>query len=72
MTPRTQRRWALFVLLVWLPLYIILVLVGMAWLSDRFGRPPLLAELVIYVCLGLLSVAPFRRVFLGVGKAPPP
>ncbi|WP_241963217.1 DUF2842 domain-containing protein [Paracoccus suum] len=70
MTPRTQRRWALFVLLVWMPAYIILVLVGMGWLSDRFGRPPVLAELVIYVCLGLLWVAPFRRVFLGVGKAP--
>ena len=62
------RRWlSLLILLVGLPGYIVvaITLVGM------IERPSILVELAIYVGLGLVWALPFRRIFLGVGKADP-
>lgn len=69
---KARRRWALIVLLVALPLYIIAAVVVMAWLTgDGETRLPILAELAIYVGLGVLWAIPLRKVFKGVGQADP-
>ena len=67
MTYRARKRWALVVLLVGLPLYIIVAV----WAVDQFERPPILLELAIYVGLGFVWALPFRRLFLGLGKPDP-
>ncbi|MEX2520115.1 MAG: DUF2842 domain-containing protein [Paracoccaceae bacterium] len=59
-----RRRLSLFLLLVWLPLFIV-VAVSVMSLIDR---PPIWLELLIYIGLGLLWALPFRAVFRGVGK----
>jgi hypothetical protein len=64
---RARRRWALVVLLVGLPLYIVVALV----LVSLFDRPSPLVELGIYVTLGIAWALPLRRVFLSVGRADP-
>lgn len=68
MNRRTQKRWALFVLVVWMPVYITLCIVAVNWLFDRWGRAPVWVELTVYVTLGLLAVLPFKRVFQGIGR----
>lgn len=65
---RTRKRLALLVLLVWMPLYIVVAISGIAWLQAQFGRLPFLLELAAYVVLGVIWVLPFRSVFLGVGR----
>ncbi|MFD2738977.1 DUF2842 domain-containing protein [Sulfitobacter aestuarii] len=64
---KARRRWALVILLVGLPLYIIVAvsLVGL------FERPPILLELAIYIALGIVWAIPFRFVFKGIGQADP-
>ena len=64
---RARRRWALVLLLVGLPLYVMaaVTLVGL------FERPPILLELAIYVGLGIVWALPFRFVFRGVGRGDP-
>lgn len=64
---KARRRWALVVLLVGLPLYIILAvnIVGL------FDRPHILVELLIYVILGFLWMMPLRFVFRGIGQPDP-
>ncbi|MDE3079940.1 MAG: DUF2842 domain-containing protein [Paracoccaceae bacterium] len=64
---RARRRWSLVILLVGLPLYIVLAVT----IVDMLQRPPMWLELVVYVGLGFLWMAPFRFVFLGVGRADP-
>lgn len=68
---RARRRWSLVILLIGMPLWIILSVTVMNWLDARFGRQPILVELLVYVGLGLVWALPFRRVFLGVGQAAP-
>jgi hypothetical protein len=67
MSWRARRRWALVILLVGLPLYIVaaVTLVGLV------ERPGWLAELAIYVGLGVLWALPFRFVFRGVARPDP-
>lgn len=67
LTYKTRRRLALFLLVVWLPLYIVaaVTIIGMV------DRLPFIIELVVYVSLGLLWAVPFKPVFKGVGKADP-
>ena len=67
MTYRARKRWALVVLLIGLPLYIIVSV----WAVDQFDRPPILLELAIYVGLGFVWALPFRKIFLGLGKPDP-
>lgn len=64
---KARRRWALIVLLVGLPIYIVVTVN----VIDLFDRPPFLLELTIYVALGLVWALPFRFIFRGVGKADP-
>ena len=68
---KTRRRLSLLILLVGMPLWILLSWAILGWITDSYGRPPVLLELAVYVGLGVLWVLPFRRVFLGVGQADP-
>lgn len=64
---KARRRWALVVLLVGLPLYV----VAAVNVIDLFDRPSVLVELVVYVALGFLWALPFRFIFRGIGQADP-
>ena len=64
---KARRRWALVILLIGLPLYV----VAAVNLIDLFGRPSILVELAVYVGLGFLWALPFRFVFRGIGKEDP-
>ncbi len=68
---RTRRRLSILVLLVVMPLWIAAALALMAWWDRSFGRMPVLLEMLVYLILGVVWILPFRRVFLGVGKADP-
>lgn len=65
---KTRKRLSLLILVVLMPLYVVVAVTLMNWLDARFGRQPILIELLVYVGLGVLWALPFRRVFLGVGK----
>ncbi len=67
MTFKTRKRLALLVLIVGMPLYV----VAAVTLVGQFERPPILAELAIYVGLGVLWILPFRRLFLGIARPDP-
>jgi hypothetical protein len=62
-----RRRWALVILLVGLPLYV----VAAVNLIDLFDRPSFLVELVVYVALGIVWALPFRFIFRGIGQPDP-
>jgi hypothetical protein len=64
---KARRRWALVILLVGLPVYIVsaVTLVGL------LERPGFLVELLIYVALGVVWALPFKFIFKGVGQADP-
>jgi hypothetical protein len=62
-----RRRWALVILLVGLPVY----LVAAVTLVGLVDRPSFLVELAIYVGLGFAWALPFRFVFRGVGQVDP-
>lgn len=69
---KARKRWSLFILLVWMPAFVVIAvsIMNLAF-PDPMNRPSILVELVIYVGLGLLCFLPFRKVFLGVGQADP-
>ncbi|NJM84191.1 MAG: DUF2842 domain-containing protein [Tabrizicola sp.] len=62
-----RRRWSLVILLIGMPLYVVVAVT----LVNEMERPPLWAELVIYVALGFLWILPFKYVFRGIGQADP-
>lgn len=64
---KARRRWALVILLIGLPLYVVVAVN----LIDLFGRPSILVELAVYVGLGFLWALPFRFVFRGIGQEDP-
>ena len=64
---KARRRWALVILLLGLPVYIVVAVSVLNWL----GRPSFLVELLVYVVLGVLWALPFRFIFRGVGQADP-
>ena len=64
---KARRRWSLVILLVGLPLYI----VAAVTLVNALNRPPIWAELLVYVGLGFIWIIPLKRLFLGVGQADP-
>ena len=64
---QARRRWSLVILLLGLPLYVVATVTILA----QFERPSILAELAIYVTLGLLWALPFRFVFRGVARPDP-
>lgn len=67
MSYKTRRRLSLFLLLVWLPAFIVVAVTIM----NAIDRPPLWLELAIYVALGFVWAWPFKAVFKGVGKPDP-
>jgi Protein of unknown function (DUF2842) len=64
---KARKRWALVILLIGLPLYIV-VAVNVV---DLFDRPPFWVELAVYLGLGLLWAIPFKFVFKGIGQVDP-
>ncbi len=64
---KARRRWALLILLVGLPIYIILASV----LATALNTESFLVTLALYVGLGIVWILPFKSVFLGVGQADP-
>ena len=64
---KTRKRLAILILLVGMPLYVVaaVTLVGL------FDRPPLWLELLVYVGLGMVWIAPLRAIFLGIGQPDP-
>ncbi len=67
MSHKTRKRLALAVLVLGVPLYVMAAVTVVGW----FDRPPIWAELLIYVALGIVWVLPLRRLFLGVGQPDP-
>jgi hypothetical protein len=64
---KARRRWALVVLLIGLPVYII----AAVWVVSLFDRPSFGVELAVYIGLGILWAIPLRSLFKGVGQADP-
>ncbi len=64
---KARRRWALVVLLVGMPVYV----VAAVNLIDLLDRPSVLVELAIYVGLGFVWALPFRKLFRGIGQPDP-
>lgn len=64
---KAKRRWALVILLIGLPLYVV-VSVNVI---DFFGVQNKLVQLIVYVALGVLWAFPFKAVFKGIGQADP-
>ncbi len=64
---KARRRWALVILLVALPLYIVVAVN----VIDLFDRPHFLVELLVYVVLGILWALPLKRVFRGISQPDP-
>lgn len=64
---KARRRWALVILLLGLPLYIVVAVTVMNWLD----RPSILVELAVYVALGVVWALPFKFIFRGIGQADP-
>ena len=65
---KARRRWALVVLLVGMPIYIVICVTLVNLFEER---PPFWAELGIYIVLGVLWVLPFKGLFKGIGQADP-
>ena len=61
---KLKRLFALIVLLLWLPFYIILVLNFL----DLFERPNLFVELLVYFIVGVFWGWPFKALFKGIGQ----
>jgi hypothetical protein len=64
---KARRRWALVILLVGMPAYVVAAVTLVGWIE----RPSFLVELAIYVGLGLVWILPFRFVFRGIGQPDP-
>ena len=64
---RARKRWSLVVLLVGMPLWI----VAAVTVVNLFDRPPFWLEILVYVGLGFVWIAPLTRLFLGVGQPDP-
>lgn len=64
---RARRRWALVILLVGLPVYVVAAVTLVNWMD----RPPLALEIGMYVGLGFLWALPFRFIFRGTARPDP-
>ena len=64
---KARKRWALIVLLVGLPVYI----VAAVNIVDLFERPSFLVELTVYIGLGIIWAMPLRSLFRGIAQADP-
>lgn len=68
---KSRRRWSLVILLIGLPLYVVVAVTLMNWLSASYGRLPILVELAVYIGLGVIWAFPFKFVFKGIGQGEP-
>jgi len=69
---KARRRWSIVILVLALPLYMVVAVTLMnALFADPLNRPPIWAELGIYVGLGVLWAFPFKVIFKGIGQADP-
>ena len=64
---KARKRWALVILVVGLPIYIVACVTVM----NVINRPSILIELVVYVGLGMLWIMPFKGIFRGIGQPDP-
>lgn len=64
---RARRRWALFILIVAVPAYIMAAVSLLA----LFDRPPFLVELGVYLALGVIWTFPLKFVFRGISQPEP-
>ena len=64
MSYKSRRAWALVVVVIGMPIYIILALNVMV----RIDRLPIWAEVPVYILLGTIWIVPFKRLFLGVAQ----
>ena len=64
---KARRRWALVVLVVGLPVYLVLCVT----LVNLIERPAFWLELLIYVGMGIVWVLPFKGLFRGIGQPDP-
>ena len=64
---KARRRWALVILLIGLPIYIVASVSLVNWIN----RPSILIEFAVYVGLGLVWILPFKNIFKGIGQADP-
>lgn len=64
---RARRILSLFLLLVWMPLYVVAAVTLTGWI----GEMPVLVEAAVYAGLGLLWALPFRPVFRGISREDP-
>ncbi len=64
---KARRRWALLVLVVGLPIYILVASV----LATTIAPESVLGTLALYVGLGLVWILPFKSLFKGIGQADP-
>ncbi len=64
MSNKARRRWSLFLLLVWLPFYIIVAISVLAML----GEINKWLQIPIYLVLGIAWALPFKAIFTGIGK----
>jgi predicted membrane channel-forming protein YqfA (hemolysin III family) len=64
---KARRRWALVVLLVGLPTYVVAAVTVVNWID----RPSVWIEVLVYVGLGFLWIVPLKRLFLGLGQPDP-
>ena len=62
---KARKRWAMVVLVVGMPVYVVLCVT----IVNRLERPPIWLEFVVYVGLGIIWILPFRKIFSGIGKA---
>lgn len=67
LTYKSRKRWALVILLIGLPVYIVAAVTVIGLLD----RPGLFVELLVYVVLGVIWIVPFKFVFKGIGQADP-
>lgn len=67
LTYKSRKRWALVVIVLGLPAYI----VAAVTVVNLFDRPSFWLELGIYVGMGVLWAFPFRALFRGIGQADP-
>lgn len=73
MSYKARRRWALVILVIGLPVYIILATVAATTVVNLLGDRPItfLVQLLIYIGLGVIWIMPFKSIFMGVGQADP-
>ena len=64
---KARRRWALVVLLIGMPIYVVIALNVIV----QVERLPIWVEVPVYLVLGTLWIVPFRRLFLGIGQVDP-